>query len=617
MATIQQAMTMQDKMTPVFNKMMKAMTSTLGVMKNLDMQSNKGMNAKMFEEAEKDIQAANNELIKFDNNLKSTKQQLGEGNGSGMFDVFKGSMMSNYASRAVDGLVNTITSGIETASDLMESQNVVDVTFGADSTQINEFAKNATEQFGISELSAKQYAGTMGALLKSSGMTGEGVTTKAMDMTGLAADMASFYNLDPGEAFTKIRSGISGETEPLKQLGINMSVANLEAYALSQGIRESYASMDQANQVSLRYNYLMNVTKDAQGDFMRTGDGFANQQRKLTENWKSFTAVMAENVVPVLAVLMGGMNALISFMRDNWSWMSIILIGIAVVIGVVLVQAMWSAAKEAVVTGLITAKAWIVAHWPLLLIVAAIVAVIIAFQQMGISVADVAGFVAGIFAFLAAGIMNGFIGVQNYLGAFVVFIKNCFTDPVAAVQMLFYDLCLNVLKYFDSMTSGISDFFSLFGLDIGGTLDGWIGDLESRKADIAVKANLETFNPQEFVDSATLMAEWSTNTKDFVNGFSGLDIGGMMPDTMTLDGGTLDSVGKIKGDVKITDEDIKLLKSIATTKFVNQYTTLRPNMKVEFNGPISKDVDVDEIITKIENKLEETSNNSVMEEAYA
>lgn len=213
--------------------------------------------------------------------------------------------------------------------------------------------------------------------------------------------------------------------------------------------------------------------------------------------------------------------------------------------------------------------------------------------------------------------MNGFIGVQNYLGAFVVFIKNCFTDPVAAVQMLFYDLCLNVLKYFDSMTSGISDFFSLFGLDIGGTLDGWIGDLESRKADIAVKANLETFNPQEFVDSATLMAEWSTNTKDFVNGFSGLDIGGMMPDTMTLDGGTLDSVGKIKGDVKITDEDIKLLKSIATTKFVNQYTTLRPNMKVEFNGPISKDVDVDEIITKIENKLEETSNNSVMEEAYA
>lgn len=90
-----------------------------------------------------------------------------------------------------------------------------------------------------------------------------------------------------------------------------------------------------------------------------------------------------------------------------------------------------------------------------------------------------------------------------------------------------------------------------------------------------------------------------------------------MPDTMTLDGGTLDSVGKIKGDVKITDEDIKLLKSIATTKFVNQYTTLRPNMKVEFNGPISKDVDVDEIITKIENKLEETSNNSVMEEAYA
>ena len=95
--------------------------------------------------------------------------------------------------------------------------------------------------------------------------------------------MASFYNLNSDEAFAKIRSGISGETEPLKQLGINMSVANLEAYAMAQGIDKSYDSMTQAEQVMLRYNYLLSVTGDAQGDFARTSGSFANQQKLLKE----------------------------------------------------------------------------------------------------------------------------------------------------------------------------------------------------------------------------------------------------------------------------------------------------------------------------------------------
>ena len=84
-------------------------------------------------------------------------------------------------------------------------------------------------------------------------------------MAGLAGDMASFYNLDYDTAFEKLRSGISGETEPLKQLGINMSVANLEAYALARGITTSYNKMTQAQQATLRYNYLMSVTADAGG----------------------------------------------------------------------------------------------------------------------------------------------------------------------------------------------------------------------------------------------------------------------------------------------------------------------------------------------------------------
>ena len=180
---------------------------------------------------------------------------------------------------AVGALGAAGVASVKLASDLTEVQNVVDVTFGKNADTINKWAKNAATSFGLSELQAKKFNGTMGAMLKSMGLSDDAVLDMSTSMTGLAGDFASFYNLPIEEAFQKIRSGISGETEPLKELGINMSVANLEAYALSQGIDKSYDSMTQAEQAALRYNYLMSVSADAQGDFARTNDSLANQLR--------------------------------------------------------------------------------------------------------------------------------------------------------------------------------------------------------------------------------------------------------------------------------------------------------------------------------------------------
>lgn len=177
------------------------------------------------------------------------------------------------------GMVSLSKKSIDLASDLQEVQNVVDVTFGTGADEINDWAIAASGAFGLSELAAKQYVGTMGAMLKSMGLTGDAMQDMSTDLVGLAGDFASFYNINSEEAFAKIRAGISGEIEPLRQLGINMSIANLEAYALSQGIEASYQSMSQAEQATLRYNYLMSVSTDAQGDFARTSDSLANQQR--------------------------------------------------------------------------------------------------------------------------------------------------------------------------------------------------------------------------------------------------------------------------------------------------------------------------------------------------
>ncbi len=201
--------------------------------------------------------------------------------------------------------------GIELASNLLEVQNVVDVTFGKDTGAkvINEWSKSAITAYGLSELQAKKFTGTMGAMLKSSGLTGAGITKISTDLVGLSADFASFYNLDSEEAFTKIRSGISGETEPLKQLGINMSVANLQAFALTQGITKQFQKMTQSEQVMLRYNYLMKVSKDAQGDFSNTlSTSLANQERVLKTKFSQKLAEAFQKLIPHLTKLADGFS---------------------------------------------------------------------------------------------------------------------------------------------------------------------------------------------------------------------------------------------------------------------------------------------------------------------
>ncbi len=216
------------------------------------------------------------------------------------------------AAFGVAALVNFGKESVKLASDIEEVQNVIDVTFGKGAAQIEEFSRSAAEAFGLSELSAKQYTGTLGAMLKSSGVVTKDAQEMSLALTGLAGDIASFHNLDTDTAFEKIRSGISGETEPQKQLGINMSVANLEAYALSKGITKSYNAMSQAEQVLLRYNYLLSVTTDAQGDFARTSGSFANQIRILQLNFDQLKIAMGSAIIPIAQAVLPGINAIIA-----------------------------------------------------------------------------------------------------------------------------------------------------------------------------------------------------------------------------------------------------------------------------------------------------------------
>lgn len=134
-------------------------------------------------------------------------------------DIASGQFLANMAvngiNSIIDGVTGSIDESIGLASDLKETQNVVDVTFEDSASTINKWAQEALNAYGITETKAKQYSSTLGAMLKSMGVADDQVLKMSTDMAGLAADMASFYNLDHDTAFEKIRSGISGETEPL------------------------------------------------------------------------------------------------------------------------------------------------------------------------------------------------------------------------------------------------------------------------------------------------------------------------------------------------------------------------------------------------------------------
>lgn len=211
-----------------------------------------------------------------------------------------GNLIADGLREAGSAVKEFIVDGIEFASNLNEVQNVVDTTFEDGAGKVYSWAASAKANFGISSLAAQKYNGVLGAMLKSQGIAADSINEMSTSLTGLAGDMASFHNLEVEAAFEKIRSGISGETEPLKQLGIDMSVANLEAYALAQGIETAYNKMSQAEKAQLRYNYLMAQTADVHGDFAKTAGEQANQQRIFNLNMEELAAVGGEQVLPVL-----------------------------------------------------------------------------------------------------------------------------------------------------------------------------------------------------------------------------------------------------------------------------------------------------------------------------
>lgn len=212
---------------------------------------------------------------------------------------------------AIKKLVDFSKSCIELGSDLSEVQNVVDVTFPHMNQQINQFAQNTAKKFGLSETMAKRFTGTFGAMAKAFGFGEKAAYDMSTTLTGLAGDVASFYNIGQDEAYTKLKSVFTGETESLKDLGIVMTQTALDAYALQNGFGKTTAKMSEMEKVALRYKFVQDQLTTAAGDFSRTSDGWANQVRILKLQFDSLKATLGQGLINVLSPVIHIINIII------------------------------------------------------------------------------------------------------------------------------------------------------------------------------------------------------------------------------------------------------------------------------------------------------------------
>lgn len=196
---------------------------------------------------------------------------------------------------------------LELGSDLSEVQNVVDVTFTTMSEKVNEFAKNAITSAGLSETMAKQYTGTFGAMAKAFGFSEEQAYNMSTQLTQLTGDVASFYNLDQEEAFIKLKSVFTGETETLEDLGVVMTQSALDQYALANGYGKTTSAMTEQEKVALRLAFVQKQLSAASGDFIRTSDSWANQVRVMQLQLQSLKSTVGQGLInlftPVLKVI--------------------------------------------------------------------------------------------------------------------------------------------------------------------------------------------------------------------------------------------------------------------------------------------------------------------------
>lgn len=212
---------------------------------------------------------------------------------------------------------------VREASDLNESINAVNVSYGKNAKAVQRMGQEAATALGLSNSEFNSLAVRFSAFSKTISGGGRKTVGVLDDLTTRASDFASVMNLDVNQAAELFQSGLAGETEPLRRFGLDLSAAAVTAHAYKAGIAEAGAELTEQQKIQARYSLLMKQTAKTQGDFSKTSDQAANASRILGAQWDNLQAKIGTAVLPVLAKLATwGNTTLIPFLSDAWDHVS-------------------------------------------------------------------------------------------------------------------------------------------------------------------------------------------------------------------------------------------------------------------------------------------------------
>lgn len=210
----------------------------------------------------------------------------------------------------IAGIGTLAMATLPAASDLGESISKVGVVFGDSADEVMAFADTAATALGQSRNQALAAVGTYGNLLTSIGILPDAAADMSTSMVTLASDLASFNNASPEETLLALQSALTGETEPMKRFGVALSAAAIEQQALAMGLADTKGELTPAMKAQAAYALIMEQTTNAQGDFARTSEGLANQQRIAAAQWEDLKTSIGGAFLPVAQLAMG-------FVTDN------------------------------------------------------------------------------------------------------------------------------------------------------------------------------------------------------------------------------------------------------------------------------------------------------------
>jgi len=353
---------------------------------------------------------------------------------------------------------------IKYASDLEETKNKATVVFGEMSGAVLDWSTTSAQEMGMSQNTALSAAGTFGNLFTTMGLGQDTSADMSMGLVQLASDLGSFNNMDPTEVLDKLRSGLVGETEPLRTLGINLSQVTVEAKALEMGLAGADGTFSQAALTQARYALILEQSANAAGDFERTSEGLANQQRILKAEFENAAAALGAQLLPYALEFVKWLRGLIEKFQalspEQQKW----IIGLGLVLAVI---------------------------GPLLIIIGSLVTAIGAIiGVIGAITTPILIVIAVIAALIAIGYLlylawtNNWGGIQEktqaavdfvkgIIGAGMQFIHDLTSGKLGALSQLWNNTWNLIKLYFNTVVENIKSIFKLFSLAFSGDWRGF------------------------------------------------------------------------------------------------------------------------------------------------